>query len=82
MDAIKSTIAENFGGPAHKAAAGEHQFDLERVPNLEGKVAVITGGSEGIVSSPQKHLHLPRFFHTDYFQGLWMHPYDAQQGNL
>ncbi|MCJ1357931.1 MAG: hypothetical protein MMC33_007927 [Icmadophila ericetorum] len=48
MNAIKSTIAENFGGDSHKAAAPEHQFALEQVPSLEGKVAVITGGSEGI----------------------------------
>ncbi|KAF1989415.1 NAD(P)-binding protein [Aulographum hederae CBS 113979] len=49
MNAIKSTIAENIGGKAHKAAAKEHQFDIDAdVPDLSGKVAVITGGSEGI----------------------------------
>lgn len=48
MDAIKSTIAENFGGPAHKAADPKHQFSLEETPDQSGKVAVVTGGSEGI----------------------------------
>lgn len=49
MEAIKSTIAENFGGAAHGLAKPEHQFDIEKdVPDLTDKVAVITGGSEGI----------------------------------
>ncbi|KAI9722224.1 MAG: hypothetical protein M1812_001696 [Candelaria pacifica] len=48
MDAIKSTIAENFGGSAHQAADEKHQFSLEQVPDLSGKVAIVTGGSEGI----------------------------------
>ncbi|PWY83894.1 NAD(P)-binding protein [Aspergillus sclerotioniger CBS 115572] len=46
MDTIKQTIAENFGGPSHDLA-GE-KFDLDDVPDLSGKVAVVTGGSEGI----------------------------------
>lgn len=48
MEAIKSTIAENFGGSSHKAAKPEHQFSLEETPDQSGKVAVVTGGSEGI----------------------------------
>lgn len=48
MDTVKSFVAENLGGNAHKAAAKEHQFALDDVPSQEGKVAVITGGSEGI----------------------------------
>lgn len=49
MEAIKSTIAENFGGVAHSLAIPEHQFDIEKdIPDLSDKVAVITGGSEGI----------------------------------
>jgi NAD(P)-dependent dehydrogenase (short-subunit alcohol dehydrogenase family) len=49
MEAIKSTIAENFGGPAHAAADAKDQFDINKdVPDLSGKVALITGGSEGI----------------------------------
>jgi NAD(P)-dependent dehydrogenase (short-subunit alcohol dehydrogenase family) len=48
METIKSTIAENFGGPAHSLAKPEHQFSLEETPDQTGKVAVVTGGSEGI----------------------------------
>ncbi|GKT87465.1 retinol dehydrogenase 12 [Colletotrichum tofieldiae] len=46
MDTVKNTIAENFGGPVSKL--GTHQFTLEECPDLTGKVAVVTGGSEGI----------------------------------
>jgi len=48
MQTIKNTIAENFGGPAHSLAPKELQFELDQTPSLAGKVAVITGGSEGI----------------------------------
>ena len=48
MDTVKSFLAENVGGSSHKLAAKEHQFALEDVPSQEGKVGVITGGSEGI----------------------------------
>ena len=49
MQAVKNTIAENMGGIAHSLAPAEHQFDIEKdIPSQEGKVAVITGGSEGI----------------------------------
>lgn len=49
MEAIKNTIAENLGGVAHGAASKENQFDITKdVPDLSGKVALITGGSEGI----------------------------------
>ena len=48
IDGVKSTIAENFGGKAHSVASEEHQFALEEVPDLSGKVAVVTGGSQGI----------------------------------
>ncbi|KAI3318715.1 retinol dehydrogenase 12 [Xylariaceae sp. AK1471] len=41
-----NTIAENFGGSAPNL--GTHQFSLDEVPDLTGKVAVVTGGSEGI----------------------------------
>lgn len=47
METIRNTVAENFGG-ASKFAAAEHQFSLEEVPDQTGKVAIITGGSEGI----------------------------------
>ncbi|KAI8716895.1 hypothetical protein NCS52_00984100 [Fusarium sp. LHS14.1] len=46
IDNVKNTIAENFGGPAVNLSA--RNFTLEDVPSLEGKVAVVTGGSEGI----------------------------------
>lgn len=48
METIKNTVAENFGGPSHKLAPEGHQFTLDQVPSLNGKVAVVTGGSEGI----------------------------------
>ncbi|KAL8805089.1 MAG: hypothetical protein Q9182_002179 [Xanthomendoza sp. 2 TL-2023] len=48
MDTIKQTVAQNLGGPAHNAVPESQQFALEQVPSLTGKVAVITGGSEGI----------------------------------
>lgn len=47
METIKNTVAENFTG-SHKLAPKEHQFSLDQVPPLNGKVAVVTGGSEGI----------------------------------
>ncbi|KAF3000907.1 hypothetical protein E8E13_008289 [Curvularia kusanoi] len=50
MEAIKNTIAENLGKivPGNELASPENQFSLEAVPDLSGKVAVVTGGSEGI----------------------------------
>ena len=50
MDAIKQTVAQNMGlgGKAHKLVPENQQFELDQTPNLKGKVAVITGGSEGI----------------------------------
>lgn len=49
MDTIKSTLAENFGGAAHTSVNKAHQFNIETdVPDLSSKVALITGGSEGI----------------------------------
>ncbi|KAI4183164.1 MAG: hypothetical protein L6R41_005551 [Letrouitia leprolyta] len=51
MDAVKQTLAQNFGGAAHSAVSERQQFALEEVPSLTGKVAVITGGSEGIGSA-------------------------------
>ncbi|KAL2434859.1 hypothetical protein ABEF95_009565 [Exophiala dermatitidis] len=49
METIKTTLAENLGGISHKLADKEDQFDINKdVPDLSGKVALITGGSEGI----------------------------------
>ncbi|KAM3472173.1 hypothetical protein MY8738_008992 [Beauveria namnaoensis] len=42
---IKNTLAENLGGPAPRIAT--HQFSLDDTPDQSGKVAVVTGGSEG-----------------------------------
>ena len=66
VDQVKSTIAENLGGPAHALANKEHQFSIEEVPDLSGKVAVVTGGSEGIgygcthtlISRNVKHIYI------------------------
>lgn len=48
METIKQTIAQNFGGASHNLADKEQQFTLDQIPSLDGKVAVVTGGSEGI----------------------------------
>ncbi|KAG9079977.1 hypothetical protein FRC06_007222 [Ceratobasidium sp. 370] len=49
MQTVKNTIAENAGIPgAHSLAPPEHQFMLDDTPDLTGKVAIVTGGSEGI----------------------------------
>lgn len=51
MQAAKNTIAENLGKivpNAHELAPEDQRFSLEEVPDLSGKVAVVTGGSEGI----------------------------------
>jgi NAD(P)-dependent dehydrogenase (short-subunit alcohol dehydrogenase family) len=49
MQTVKNTIAENFGIPgAHRLAEPAHRFRLDDVPDLTGKVAIVTGGSEGI----------------------------------
>ena len=46
---VQTTLAENFTGSAHEAAPNENKFRLEDVPDQTGKVAVITGGSEGML---------------------------------
>jgi len=51
MQTIKNTIAENLGkvvSNAHDLAPPDQRFALEETPDLTGKVAVVTGGSEGI----------------------------------
>lgn len=47
VNAVKSTIAENLGGPSHSLVPEHQQFSLEEVPDQTGKVAVVTGGSQG-----------------------------------
>ncbi|KAL5115826.1 hypothetical protein ACEQ8H_006321 [Pleosporales sp. CAS-2024a] len=51
MQASKNTIAENLGNQvlgSHSLAPKDQQFALDEVPDLSGKVALVTGGSEGI----------------------------------
>ncbi|KAL6714759.1 hypothetical protein ACLMJK_008184 [Lecanora helva] len=49
MEAVKQTVAQNMGvGGAHTLVPEDQQFDLKDTPDLQGKVAVVTGGSEGI----------------------------------
>ncbi|MCJ1257603.1 hypothetical protein MMC24_005429 [Lignoscripta atroalba] len=49
MQAIKQTIAQNLGGDtSHTLVPEGQQFSLDQVPSLDGKVAIVTGGSEGI----------------------------------
>ena len=48
MEAIQKTLVENLGQPFHNLATGDQVFTLEQVPDLNGKVGVITGGSEGV----------------------------------
>ncbi|GAB7340809.1 hypothetical protein MBLNU457_7175t2 [Dothideomycetes sp. NU457] len=45
MQSIIDKAAQNFTG-THNAASST--FSLDEVPNLQGKVALVTGGSEGI----------------------------------
>ncbi|KAF2415373.1 NAD(P)-binding protein [Tothia fuscella] len=47
METIKQTIAQNLTG-GNKVANPEDQFTVDQVPDQSGKVAVVTGGSEGI----------------------------------
>jgi NAD(P)-dependent dehydrogenase (short-subunit alcohol dehydrogenase family) len=51
MQTIKNAVAENMGklvGSTHELAPADQMFSLEQVPDLTSKVAVVTGGSEGI----------------------------------
>lgn len=48
METIKQTIAQNLGGDSNKLVSEDQQFTLQKIPSLDGKVAVVTGGSEGI----------------------------------
>ncbi|EST06011.1 Short-chain dehydrogenase/reductase SDR [Kalmanozyma brasiliensis GHG001] len=54
MQTVKHTIAENLGvaptlsGDPHQLVDPQHQFSLDQVGDLSGKVALVTGGSEGI----------------------------------
>ncbi|KAF2210855.1 hypothetical protein CERZMDRAFT_44560 [Cercospora zeae-maydis SCOH1-5] len=48
IDAAKATLSENLGGLAQNVAPASTQFTLDDVPDQSGKVAVVTGASEGI----------------------------------
>jgi NAD(P)-dependent dehydrogenase (short-subunit alcohol dehydrogenase family) len=50
MEAVRNTIVENLGQiiPGNDMAPEGSRFSLDEVPDLTGKVAVVTGGSEGI----------------------------------
>lgn len=49
MEAIKQTVAQNMGvGGAHELVPEDQRFNLDQTPDLSGKVAIVTGGSEGI----------------------------------
>ncbi|KAL1391908.1 hypothetical protein HDK64DRAFT_305502 [Phyllosticta capitalensis] len=49
MQSVKNTIAENIGGThTHSLAPKASQFSLDQALDQSGKVAVVTGGSEGI----------------------------------
>lgn len=47
INAAASTLSENLGGVAQKIAPSHTKFSTDDVPDQRGKVAVITGGSEG-----------------------------------
>lgn len=45
----KNTIVENFGGGVQNVLASDSQkWTIEQTPDLTGKVAIVTGGSEGV----------------------------------
>ncbi|KAG5927517.1 putative oxidoreductase bli-4, mitochondrial [Claviceps africana] len=46
VDKARNAVAANFGGLAHGLST--HPFSLDETPNQAGKVAVVTGGSQGI----------------------------------
>ena len=48
MERVKEKIAQNVGLGSHSLVSPDKQFSLDQVPDLSGKVAVVTGPSEGI----------------------------------
>lgn len=48
VKAAQATLSQNLGGIAQKLGPADAAFSLEDVPDQTGKVAVITGGSEGM----------------------------------
>ena len=45
---IENMLTHRFDQGAHEQVPEGQQFDLKDTPDLKGKVAIITGGSEGI----------------------------------
>lgn len=48
MEFVKRLLLENLGGPFHLLASKDQSFSLDDVPDLSGKVALVTGGTEGV----------------------------------
>lgn len=48
IKAVQTTLSENLGGSAQKVAPAGTTFSRDEIPDQTGKVAVVTGGSEGI----------------------------------
>ncbi|KAF2482392.1 hypothetical protein BDY17DRAFT_317098 [Neohortaea acidophila] len=46
--AAQTTLSQNLGGVAHDLAPNDAKFSLDDVPDQSNKVALVTGGSEGI----------------------------------
>ena len=52
MEAVRQTVAQNFGIPGAHEAVPEHQrFSLEDTPDLTDKVAIITGTALSIFNT-------------------------------
>ena len=47
-EAVRTTLSQNLTGAAHDLAPDHAKFSLDDVPDQSNKVAVVTGGSEGI----------------------------------
>jgi NAD(P)-dependent dehydrogenase (short-subunit alcohol dehydrogenase family) len=48
INAVRTTFSENLGGVAQALAPAATRFAIADVPDQTGKVAVVTGGSQGI----------------------------------
>jgi NAD(P)-dependent dehydrogenase (short-subunit alcohol dehydrogenase family) len=48
MEFMRRLLVENLGGPFHLLASKDQSFSLNEVPNLHGKVGLVTGGTEGV----------------------------------
>jgi NAD(P)-dependent dehydrogenase (short-subunit alcohol dehydrogenase family) len=48
MEFIKRLLAENLGGSFHLLTSKDQSFSLDEVPDLRGRVGIVTGGTEGV----------------------------------